>query len=338
MTKMKIAAGFIALFWLCILACPKEGQAADSLGNIADFIREQQGPQSFGPGTWIILPDGTRSQILSEEPEGYRTDTGVLLTPEGVILEGEHRGELVKPEIAETQEPEKAVIKPEPEKAAQPGKPEQKQAESPARPGIVELREKQKPESQPQKQEELTLAQMLPVTELPEAKKPALEKPKLPEKKEPEKKTPEKKTPEKKAHSSAPEKKAAPAKPKPGQELRIPPEAAKTGNLSFLEGCWQGTRPEYFSKRTIRECFCFGANGKTGKRRVIDPSYNRMCIGSTHATLSANGVLSVSSSGAACNDGERWGQAEMVCRNSGPKTPCSWVFRDAQNGRQSYQI
>lgn len=123
-----------------------------------------------------------------------------------------------------------------------------------------------------------------------------------------------------------------------GQEMRIPPEAAKTGNLDFLEGCWQGTRPEYFSKRIIRECFCFGANGKNGKRKVFDPQYAGMCIGATRARLSKSGVLSVTSSGAACTNGERWGQAEMECRNSGPRTPCSWLFRDARNGRQAYEI
>lgn len=127
-------------------------------------------------------------------------------------------------------------------------------------------------------------------------------------------------------------------KPKAGQALRIPPEAVKTGDLSFLEGCWQGTRPEYFSKRTIKECFCFNSGGKTGKRWVNDFSYGRNCIGAARATMSGNGVLSVRSDGAACSDGERWGRADMVCRNSGQNTPCSWVFGDAGNGTQSYQI
>ena len=61
------------------------------------------------------------------------------------------------------------------------------------------------------------------------------------------------------------------SRPKIGEPLRIPPEAVKTGNLDFLEGCWQGTRPEYYSKRTVEECFCFGPGGQTGKRRIIDP-------------------------------------------------------------------
>lgn len=128
------------------------------------------------------------------------------------------------------------------------------------------------------------------------------------------------------------------SKTRAGQELRIPPDAAKTGNLDFLEGCWQGTRPEYNTKRIIRECFCFSAGGRSGKRRIFDPGIAGMCVGATRATLSRDGVLSVHSAGAACTSGDRWGQAEMVCRNSGPRTPCSWVFRDANYGRQAYEI
>ena len=128
------------------------------------------------------------------------------------------------------------------------------------------------------------------------------------------------------------------ARPKIGEPLRIPPEAVKTGNLDFLEGCWQGTRPEYYSKRTVEECFCFGPGGQTGKRRIIDPAGGRSCIGATRANLNKNGVLSVTSQKGYCDDGVNWGQAEMLCHGEGQSTPCSWVFRDAQGGRQTYRI
>lgn len=332
---MKIRAGLIAVACILGLGVPCPLQSADSLGNIEDFIREQEAPAIYRPGSWVILPDGRRTRILEKTPGGFRTDTGIIIDPQGVIIDGENKGLAVRPEKPD----DAVVIKPEEMASPEMKKPELK--ETPVKP-VEPNREPVKvpaivqPESKPQ-DEELTLAQLLPVTEVPEhgrVEKPVPEQ-KMPEKKTPEKKEPAKKVPEQK--QTKPEKNA-PQKQKPGEALRIPPDAAKSGNLSFLEGCWQGTRPEYYSKRTIRECFCFGANGKNGKRRVIDPTYNRRCIGATRATLSKNGVLSVVSSGAACSDGQRWGQAEMVCRNSGPNTPCSWVFRDAQNGRQSYQI
>lgn len=125
----------------------------------------------------------------------------------------------------------------------------------------------------------------------------------------------------------------------PGQPLRIPESAIPTGNLSFLEGCWQGTRPEYYSKRTIKECFCFDSQGKAGKRRIYDITYsNRQCISAARAKLSSNGVLRVTSDAAVCNDGEEWGSAEMQCQNSGPQTPCSWIFPMAGHGHQAYVI
>ena len=150
--------------------------------------------------------------------------------------------------------------------------------------------------------------------------------------------------PEKKAEPK-PEKKTPPKpepsrKSRPGEQLRIPPEAVQTGRLDFLEGCWQGTRPEYFSKRIVRECFCFGPQGSYGRRTVIDPSGRRggrTCTGTTRAHMEGS-TLRVSSSGAYCSDGERWGAAQMMCRGSGQNTPCSWIFTDANGGRQSYEI
>ena len=192
---------------------------------------------------------------------------------------------------------------------------------------------------------------MLPLTEVPGQKPKAEVKPKPQEKTKPtqEKPKPTQEKPLKKQEAKVEPKPTKPTPPKPeprketpkpriGEYLHIPPEAIKNGNLDFLEGCWQGTRPEYYTKRTIYECFCFGKQGAGGKRKVIDPSGGRRCVGSTSANLSASGVLNVSSSGAVCSDGERWGQAQMTCRGKGQHTPCSWVFKDANGGRQAYEI
>lgn len=297
-------------------------------------------PDGFAPGAVIRLPGGRQTIIQEILPNGqWRTELGVITPSQDIVL--------VAPALPETQQPDIAQILPsEPEKPAileqQAELPAQKtpaaeKPQAPVIPGKTPDQPKAPEKAEGQNPHYYTLAELLPKTEVPE-KKEEVKPEKKPEKKahKPEKKEPEKKEPEKKAAKKPELKKQE--KPKVGQELRIPEHAAKTGNLDFLEGCWQGTRPEYYSKRTIKECFCFGAGGKTGKRRVLDYSQHRTCIGGSRATLSANGVLKVISSGAACNDGERWGQAEMVCRNSGPRTPCSWVFRDAQNGRQSYEI
>lgn len=342
MRKLSSCA-FLLLF--CLLSFTAQA-AEDALTNTGIPSL----PTTLSPGAVILMPDGGQSVILQTLPNGdFVTDLGITLSPEGLIKEGEFKGQTIKldpsllspnePVIA--QKPEEIQPKiPVPEKV-NPAKPIAPTVKAPEQnpkitPKKIEPAPKNETPKSPEEEKALTLAQMLPLTAIDEKNKTQPSPPKAAEKKpatEPAKK-PEAKKPEPKKQAEA---KPQPAKPKAGQALRIPPEAAKSGNLSFLEGCWQGTRPEYYSKRTIKECFCFGANGKNGKRRIYDgPS--RMCIGGTNAKLSSNGVLSVTSSGAACNDGERWGSAEMVCHNSGPRTPCSWIFTDANNGRQAYEI
>lgn len=357
----------IILFLVIALGLPGQicEAAQESLGNISPGTTIVT-PQ-YVPGSWVVLPDGRRTIIREYLPNGQlRTDLGVVISPEGTIVEGADKGK--KAEIMEQAQiqpgehakvpefPGQAVITPE-QKPVEPAvtAPGQKPDEQSREPEIVVAvpgREpvtpaQQKPEESAGKQVQpapagpLTIVELLPTTKVPEEK--ARQAKPEPEKKEPVKKEPEKKKAEKRkqaAENKNPEKpKEAPyKKPAVGQELRIPPDAAKTGNLDFLEGCWQGTRPEYYSKRTIRECFCFGKNGKNGKRRIFDSQFHRMCIGGANANLSKSGLLSVTSSGGACNDGERWGSARMQCQNSGPRTPCSWIFPDAQGGHQSYTI
>lgn len=309
-------------------------------------------------GTKIELPDG-RTAIIEEilTNGDLKTDLGVILKPDGTVRED------VKPSTAMPKNP---VPTPKAENSIpkQPGNNTEKnevvKIVPEAQKKADNLPGKKSEVIKPKAEADLTLAQMLPLTKVPQGEQQKAVKEKTPGKREvpePKQKESHKEVPVKEKHKAAPEDEKRKSKPhqpekqekKPGQEkkehktpvgqeLKIPPEAVKTGNLDFLEGCWQGTRPEYYSKRTIKECFCFGANGSNGKRRVIDPLGKRKCIGATRAHLSPNGVLSVTSEGAYCSDGERWGQAEMVCRNSGPRTPCSWVFRDANNGSQSYQI
>lgn len=335
--------------------------AQDALRNTDDYSL----PSTLSPGAVILMPDGGQSVILQSLDNGdFITDIGVTISPQGVIKDGEFEGQtiVVDPKLLKTQLPDVAEIPQAPEKPALLKKPEiapnpektQVKPENPLKKVVPEKTtpkkidapnkaqvERPEPKISPEEKKRLSLAQMLPLTTIKNQDKEPAKAKEAPKGQEPAKAKETQEPAKTKETPKAPEKKAKamekPEKPKPGEALRIPPEAQKTGNLSFLEGCWQGTRPEYYSKRTIKECFCFGANGSNGKRRIFDgPS--RQCIGGTRAKLSPQGVLSVTSSGAACNDGEKWGGAEMVCRNSGPRTPCSWIFTDANNGRQAYEI
>ena len=120
-----------------------------------------------------------------------------------------------------------------------------------------------------------------------------------------------------------------------GQPLRIPEEARRTGDLSFLEGCWRGYRPEYRSKRMVTERFCFDASGK-GRRTIIDPTKTGLCTTATRALINSGGVLKVQSDAGYCINGVKWNQSVMTCRGSGANTPCTWVFGPKDS--QSYTI
>lgn len=343
-----------------------DGSVANSEARV-EILLPGGGASNFAPGSQVIFPDGATARIEEKLPNGdWKTSLGVNLAPDGTIRGVGGKAQAiarVAPKAQDGTPGEKAAIKPLPDAEKSVGQEKVKVAVPTGK--IPENSQQKAPASAAQEkgseEARLTLAELLPLTNVGKSEKGKMppeeaKRQGTPDKgaktaagrtSEPQKKSAPpvvggKEAPEKKQSAKAPEKKPEPekkvAKTPVGKELRIPPEAARSGNLSFLEGCWQGTRPEYYSKRTIRECFCFGANGSNGKRRVYDPLGSRMCIGATKAHLASNGVLSVTSSGAACNDGERWGQAEMECRNSGPRTPCSWIFKDANNGRQAYQI
>ena len=351
----------LALFVVLCLGEAASASAADTLTNIRrpGATTPQVSPRALVPGTVVRLPDGRQTRIIELRPDGIVTDLGVTLTPEGTVQGASEAApvtvveEAVAPTTPEAATPEATVVTPEtalPDTAQAAPEPQKEEtALSPETPKIAipeapattapEQASPVTPASPEAAPHQLTIVELLPMT-------PAKEE----AKKEPAPKADEKKAApakEEKAKTEKPktEKPKEPAKqkeskkkPSVGEELRIPPEAVATGNLDFLEGCWQGTRPEYYSKRMIKECFCFDVNGGAGKRRVIDSIGGRMCIGSSKAKLSKEGVLSVTSSGAACTDGERWGQAEMVCKGTGQRAPCTWVFKDAQGGRQSYEI
>lgn len=169
---------------------------------------------------------------------------------------------------------------------------------------------------------------------------------KAPENKpEPPKPEPVKPEPQKSAQVKPESKNPEPAKPEPrpqkvasGQGLKIPPDAAKTGDVSFLEGCWKGYRPEYNTKRMVTERFCFDNSG-VGKRTISDPAYAGNCYGATRALLSKDGVLHMSSEEAVCTSGMEWGASDMTCKGEGEQTPCYWDFTALQGKpHQSYKI
>lgn len=204
-----------------------------------------------------------------------------------------------------------------------PEKEQEKKGEKPLNPGsflVTTPDPEQKKPKEPEKKEKTDKAKKEKVEKAEPKGKPA-----KPNKTDPKEKAKEK-----------PEPKKAPQKAKKGAPLQIPEESRKTGSLDFLEGCWVGTRPEYVTKRTVVERFCFGKNG-VGKRYITDRVAGT-CVGATRAVLNKGGVLQMRSQAMSCSSGANWAGSDMVCKGQGARTPCSWVFHGAGGGRQAYHI
>lgn len=342
--------------------------SADGYKNYANPSGELPDTTVYQPGMTVYLPGGQTVVIQDVLQDGtLRASDGTIISREGVIQSGEYKGVHVTREketvILDKSQTTRQVVVPETSVPAQKVEENTPGIALPTTPIAEKEVVTQKKEAVPQQKtivpetgqsgtpHTITLAEMLPLTDVKNGKqiKPVQEKPnseQSPKKAEKVAKGEATPKPEKtksdpkqeKAKGEAKQNAGNQAAPKAGQPMRIPQDAIKSGKLDFLEGCWQGTRPEYTTKRTVRECFCFNKGGKSGKRKIFDPIGHRECIGASKATLSSSGVLSVTSQNMVCSDGERWGAAEMQCRNSGPKTPCSWIFTDAGNGRQAYEI
>ena len=336
-----------------VFSCGPASAAELELQNRPAVRQEQQTPaprpsgESPAPGETrlrenIVIPGG-QSQTVIVAPQGgllpaEETKPGEILKPEEKTGEDFiHRDIVIETPVAPKNDEVRETVVPLPDAVHNEAvlRPEERRDERPEKDETRPEKDVVEPKTGP-----VTLESFLVKSAAEE------EKAKAPEKKEPEKKTPPaskpepKELPKKEAEKKPePEKKPTPlSEPKKGQPLQIPESAKKTGDLSFLEGCWVGTRPEYYTKRIVTERFCFDAKG-VGKRFISDPSYAGECVGATRALLNKNGVLHMQSEQMYCSAiDERWGASEMICRGEGEQTPCSWEFKDAGGAKQSYKI
>lgn len=291
--------------------------------------------QGYGTGAAIALPDKNLDIIRETGPDGQmKTASGRALGKDGVVLQGPDKGEKTTPlgmgaALAENGAP---IIPLKDDGKDLP----QEEATSPVQKAeAVSQAKEEKAEQKEESKPIQTMAEIL-TTGLPgsEPVKAAEKAPAAKEKAAPKAAKPEAKPVKASAKAETP---AKPAKATPGQKLKIPPDAAKTGNLDFLAGCWQGTRPEYRTKTTIKECLCFNSEGKNGRRYIYDPRFPGRFIGGTRARVSGKDVLAFSSS-SAFNGINQYAPSDLTCKNSGEQAPCSWVFHGPGGGHQSYVI
>jgi len=121
-----------------------------------------------------------------------------------------------------------------------------------------------------------------------------------------------------------------------GAPLRIPPGAAKTGDLLFLDGShWRVTRPDYTGKYAITERFSLDKRGEGIRKTIEDPRHTGKCAGSVKAGFDAQGRLIAAGEQGYCTKGAHWEPASMICEGEGDATSCFWRFpEDGETARR----
>ncbi|MBL8705880.1 MAG: hypothetical protein JNM30_13595 [Rhodospirillales bacterium] len=104
-----------------------------------------------------------------------------------------------------------------------------------------------------------------------------------------------------------------PVEAKPDESLRIPEEAKRSGDMSFLAGCWASITT-LVNQRTgapIVAEYCFDENG-FGRSIRTEP--NTQCVGPMRAHFDDQGSLTVEETEmAVCGDGRRYTQTTVTC-------------------------
>ena len=141
--------------------------------------------------------------------------------------------------------------------------------------------------------------------------------------------------PESEEPTQAPLKTEQQAKPKSGDPLRIPSDAARTDDLSFLEGCWRTpSTPSRGRLPDIDWRFCFDKDG-IGKRTTQLPKEGT-CTGAAKGHFDTYGRLIFTSEAAYCT-GSRLSISTpvVVCEKKNGTTLCN--FGDPRSGSANPQ-
>ena len=120
--------------------------------------------------------------------------------------------------------------------------------------------------------------------------------------------------------------------PKKGSAMKIPEEAAKNKDLSFLEGCWRSVTNLYNSLtgERIEHEYCFKSTGK-GRRRVIEKNGSR-CSGSAKAKFSGSALV-ITAGNATCSSNRYYVPQYIQCKKKGNSSHCYGKETDKQKGR-----
>lgn len=110
--------------------------------------------------------------------------------------------------------------------------------------------------------------------------------------------------------------------PRKGEDLKIPDDAAKKKDLSFLEGCWVSETGLYShpGNEPIVAEYCFDKNGRG--RRFVRERNGQVCSGSAQAQFRGDG-LTFDADNARCPRGGQYVPQKVECRGNNNSTQCN---------------
>lgn len=118
--------------------------------------------------------------------------------------------------------------------------------------------------------------------------------------------------PKKAAPDSKPKPKAKPLKK--GEEMRIPDQAMKEKDMTFLEGCWSSETGLVSTKgEPVNVQYCFDNKG-SGTRNITETRNNTRCTGSVTAHFDGLGSLVFDARRSACNSGGAYVPQRIDCK------------------------
>lgn len=126
-----------------------------------------------------------------------------------------------------------------------------------------------------------------------------------------------------------------PPRPKPSEDLKIPEDARRRGDMSFMEGCWNNVTGLFNlkTKEPVVIEYCFGKNGEG--EAIVTEQNGRQCVAPARASFDGQGRLQLEDmDDLRCPDGTTYNRNRVQCdAGADGQASCEGVSKDNHRWR-----
>lgn len=126
-----------------------------------------------------------------------------------------------------------------------------------------------------------------------------------------------------------------PPRPKPSEELKIPEDARRRGDMSFMEGCWNNVTGLFNlkTKEPVVIEYCFGKDGEG--EAIITEQNGRQCVAPAKASFDGQGKLQLEDlDDLRCPDGTNYNRNRVQCEaGTDGQASCEGISKDNHRWR-----